>query len=140
MLYAAQDKNIAGLILWSAPNDLRKAVINVMGYESYAKLERGEVLHLNDERGECDITPDFLTDYDALRLEEKYLLWDKRPVLLLHCEADEQVPVAQARENVQALGECCEAHIFPNGNHSIGDYSKETGIIIERWLAAKTAD
>lgn len=134
MLYASVDKNIEGLILWSAPHNLAEALVNVMGEEAFLKLKNGETLHLDDERGKTDITPDFLTDYYALGLEHKYELWDGRPILLLHCEADEQVPVSQARHNIELLGGCCESHIFPDGSHSIGEYSQETGIIIANWL------
>lgn len=134
MLYASVDKAIEGLILWSAPHNLAEALVNVMGEQAFLKLKNGETLHLDDERGKTDITPDFLTDYYDLKLEEKYKLWNQRPVLLLHCEADEQVPVSQARYNIELLGDCCEAHIFPGGSHSIGEYSKETGIIIADWL------
>lgn len=134
MLYASQDKAIDGLILWSAPHNLAEALVNVMGLEAFNKLQRGETLHLDDERGKCDITPDFLTDYYDLGLEKKYYNWDNRPILLLHCEGDEQVPVAQARYNVELLGECCEAHIFPNGSHSIGEYTNETNLIIPQWF------
>lgn len=134
MLYASKDALIDGLILWSAPHNLAEALVNVMGDEAFQKLKRGETLHLDDERGKTDITPDFLTDYYELGLEDKYMTWNGRPILLLHCEGDEQVPVAQARCNIELLGKCCESHVFPEGSHSIGEYSKETGIIIANWL------
>ena len=134
MLYASQDDHIDGLILWSAPHNLAKALVNVMGEKAFQDLENGITLHFDDERGQCDITPDYLTDYYSLKLEEKYEHWNGRPILLLHCEGDEQVPVAQARYNIELLGSCCESHIFPNGSHSIGEYSKETGIVIQEWL------
>lgn len=134
ILYASQDPKIAGLILWSAPHNLAEAFVNVMSEEAFLKLQRGEILHLDDERGCCDITPDFLTDYYALELEKKYAVWNGRPVLLLHCEGDEQVPVAQAYLNCELLGACCEAHIFPHGSHSICEYTKETAELIPSWL------
>lgn len=134
MLYAREDKGISGIVLWSAPNDLGEALIHVMGKEYYDKLLRGETLHLKDERGECDITPDFLTDYDELNLPEAYKHWNGRPVLLFHCEADDQVPVHQAKENVLTLGDCCESYIWPGGSHSIAEYSEEAGDILAAWL------
>lgn len=137
MLYASKDKAISGLILWSAPHNLAETLINVMSEEAYAKLKRGETLHLDDERGQCDITPDFLTDYYSLGLEAAYHHWDGRAILLLHCEQDEQVPVAQARLNIELLGSCCEAHIFPQGSHSIGEYSEETATLITNWFTKK---
>lgn len=134
MLYASQDEAIAGLILWSAPHNLATALVNVMGEKAFQDLKNGQTLHFDDERGVCDVTPDYLTDYYSLNLEKKYEQWNGRPILLLHCEGDEQVPVAQAKHNITLLGSCLEAHIFPDGSHSIGEYSTETGIIIQKWL------
>ena len=135
MLYASQDKDIAGLVVWSAPNDLAETLDAVLGSDALQKLEQGETLHLQDERGECDITPDFLTDYNELQLLNKYKNWDKRPVLLFHCEGDTLVPVHQARTNVELLGACCESHIFPGGSHSIAEYNEEAGDMLREWLA-----
>ena len=63
IITAAQDGALAGLILWATPNNLRFTFRYVMTEDEYRRLDRGETLHFNDERGECDLTPDFLTAF-----------------------------------------------------------------------------
>lgn len=133
IITAAQTAGFSGLILWATPNDLRFTFRYVMGEENYARLDAGETLHFNDERGECALTPDFLTDFDQYNLED-CLRRTKMPVLLLHCAGDEVVLVRQAQRNAEVLGERGELHIFSGGDHSFTEYSEQAGKIITNWL------
>lgn len=136
IITAAQTAGLAGLILWATPNDLRFTFRYVMGEENYARLDAGETLHFNDERGECALTPDFLTDFDQYNLED-CLRRTRLPVLLLHCAGDEVVLVQQAKRNAEVLGERSELHIFAGGDHSFTEYSEQAGEIIAAWLRDK---
>lgn len=138
IITAAQTAGLAGLILWATPNDLRFTFRYVMGEENYARLDAGETLHFNDERGECALTPDFLTDFDQYNLED-CLRRMRLPVLLLHCAGDEVVLVQQAKRNAEVLGERSELHIFAGGDHSFTEYSEQAGEIIADWLRDKAA-
>lgn len=138
IITAAQTAGLAGLILWATPNDLRFTFRYVMGEENYARLDAGETLHFNDERGECALTPDFLTDFDQYNLED-CLRRTRLPVLLLHCAGDEVVLVQQAKRNAEVLGERGELHIFAGGDHSFTEYSEQAGEIIADWLRDKAA-
>ena len=138
IITAAQTAGLAGLILWATPNDLRFTFRYVMGEENYARLDAGETLHFNDERGECALTPDFLTDFDQYNLED-CLRRTRLPVLLLHCAGDEVVLVQQAKRNAEVLGERSELHIFTGGDHSFTEYSEQAGEIIAAWLRDKAA-
>ena len=138
IITAAQTAGLAGLILWATPNDLRFTFRYVMGEENYARLDAGETLHFNDERGECALTPDFLTDFDQYNLED-CLRRTRLPVLLLHCAGDEVVLVQQAKRNAEVLGERSELHIFAGGDHSFTEYSEQAGEIIAAWLRDKAA-
>lgn len=138
IITAAQTAGLAGLILWATPNDLRFTFRYVMGEENYARLDAGETLHFNDERGECALTPDFLTDFDQYNLED-CLRRTRLPVLLLHCAGDEVVLVQQAKRNAEVLGERSELHIFTGGDHSFTEYSEQAGEIIADWLRDKAA-
>lgn len=138
IITAAQTAGLAGLILWATPNDLRFTFHHVMGEENYARLDAGETLHFNDERGECALTPDFLTDFDQYNLED-CLRRTRLPVLLLHCAGDEVVLVQQAKRNAEVLGERSELHIFAGGDHSFTEYSEQAGEIIAAWLRDKAA-
>ena len=134
IITAAQTAGLAGLILWATPNDLRFTFRYVMGEENYARLDAGETLHFSDERGECALTPDFLTDFDQYNLED-CLRKTKLPVLLLHCDGDEVVLVRRARRNAEVLGERGELHVFPGGDHRFSEYSEEAGALITEWVS-----
>ncbi len=59
------------------------------------------------------------------------LQWGKRPMLLIHGEADSVVPVAQARQIARAIGPSCQAVILPGVEH-VGAYNRSPG----RYIAA----
>ncbi len=120
--------------MWATPNDLRKTFLNALGEDLYGKLDAGETLHLEDERGKLALTPDFLTDIDKYNLAEFIKRWQTRPLLILHGEQDVTVDVEQARKNYELAGGEKELHIFPNGDHSFTECSDEANKIICSWL------
>lgn len=135
IITAGKDSRIKRLILWSAINDLHYTFHFVMGEENYAKIIQGETLTFTDEKGDFQISPSYLHDFDQYDLNVSLKNLEGRcPVLLFHCEGDQVVVVSQAYNNIKALGHNVEAHIYPNGDHSIGDYSEEVGEIIAQWL------
>ncbi len=133
---AAQEKTLAGLILWATPHDLRQTFRYVMTDEYYDRLDAGETLHFNDERGECALTPSFLTDFDKYDLSA-CLNSLQLPVLLLHCAGDATVLVEQARQNAAVLGDRGELHIFDGGDHSFTEHSDAAGALVAGWLQKK---
>lgn len=50
------------------------------------------------------------------------LLWGRRPLLLIHGEADSIVPVQQARQLARAIGPTCQSVILPGVEH-VGAYN-----------------
>lgn len=134
IITASQDREISRLLLWAAPNNLRETFLHVMTPEYYNRLDAGETLHFTDERGECELTPDFLTDFDKYDLSAMLAGWDGRPVLIMHCAGDETVLAEQAVRNARLLGGCAQLHIFPGGDHSFTEYSEEAGALIASWL------
>ncbi len=131
---------VAGLILWATPFDLRGTFRFVMGEEDYARLDAGETVHYDDERGVCDVDPAFLPDFDRYDWPS---LWQSRsrkmPVLILHCQDDETVLSSQAWQNfahARANGVPCTFSLFPKGDHSFTEYSETAGRLIAAWLRA----
>ena len=59
------------------------------------------------------------------------LQWGKRPMLLIHGEADSIVPVTQARQIAKVVGPTCQTVILPGVEH-VGAYNKAPG----RYIAA----
>lgn len=134
IITCAQEGDLAGLILWATPNDLRATFRHVMGAAAYARLDAGETLHFNDERGECALTPDFLTDFDNYDLSALLAQEVHCPVLLLHCKGDDTVLVEQALRNAQLVGERGELHLYEGGDHSFTEFSEEAGSVVASWL------
>ncbi len=137
IITCAQEGDLAGLILWATPNDLRATFRHVMGDVYYARLDAGETLRFNDERGECALTPDFLTDFDKYDLSALLKEKVQCPVLLLHCKGDDTVLVKQAERNAQLLGERGELHLYEGGDHSFTEYSEAAGSVIAQWLGKR---
>lgn len=138
MITAAADENIDGLILWATPNDLRKTFWSALGEELYNKLDAGETLHLEDERGKMDLTPDFLTDLDKYDLSALMSDWQERPLLILHGEQDVTVDVAQGRRNFDLAGGDKEIYTFANGDHTFTECAGEANATIVKWLYSRT--
>lgn len=136
LVTAGSDADIAGLILWATPNDLRATFKTALGDAAYAQLDGGATLHLSDERGELALTPDFLTDIDQYDLSSILQSWHGRPILILHGDADETVNVEQAQRNYELLSSDAdkELHIFKGGDHSFTECSGEANAVICRWL------
>lgn len=137
IITAAQDGALAGLILWATPNNLRFTFRYVMTEDEYRRLDSGETLHFNDERGECALTPDFLTDFDQYNLPALLQKAQPLPVLVLHCSADEVVLAEQGQRNAAAIGEAAELHIFAGGDHSFTEYSEQAGALLSDWLGKR---
>lgn len=138
MVTASRDENISGLILWATPNDLRKTFYNALGDELYKKLNAGETLHLEDERGKMDLTPNFLTDLDQYDLSSIISNWQTRPLLILHGELDVTVDVAQGKRNYELAGGDKEIYTFANGDHTFSECATEANTTIVKWLYSRT--
>lgn len=136
---SAADPGLAGLVLWATPSDLRATFRFVMGEEDYARLDAGQVVHYDDERGVCDVDPAFLPDFDRYSWPQLWQSRPKLPVLILHCQGDETVLCQQAWRNF-ALARAnripCTLHLFPAGDHSFTAYSETAGRLIAAWLVA----
>ena len=138
MVTASRDESIDGLILWATPNDLRKTFWNALGEDLYNKLDAGETLHLEDERGKMDLTPDFLTDLDQYDLSALMSKWQERPLLILHGEQDVTVNVEQGKKNFELAGGDKEIYTFPNGDHTFSECAAEANATIVKWLYSRT--
>ena len=132
---ASLEPELKRLILWATPNNLRETFRHVMTDEYYERLDAGESLEFDDERGHCVLTPDFLTDFDQYDLSGMLGSWQGGRVLLLHCKGDDTVLVKQALRNKELLGDKAKLCLWDGGDHSFTDYSEQAGAVIANWLA-----
>lgn len=123
-----------GMVLWSAPNSLKKTFVQVLGEDAFQAALHGKTIVLDDERGRDEIPAAFVTDllqYDVAELLKK---WRQGPLLIIHGEKDTTVTPDQAKENFNIAGGKKELHYMEGDNHHLDLRYKEAGELIKRWL------
>ena len=123
-----------GMVLWSAPNSLKKTFIQVLGEEKFLRAMEGEPILLVDERGRDEIPAAFVKDllqYDLASLLQR---WQKGPLLIIHGEKDCIVTPEQAKQNFEIAGGEKELHYMEGDDHHLALRCKEAGELVKQWL------
>ena len=123
-----------GMVLWSAPNSLKKTFIQVLGEEKFLRAMEGEPILLADERGRDEIPAAFVKDllqYDLASLLQR---WQKGPLLIIHGEKDCIVTPEQAKRNFEIAGGEKELHYMEGDDHHLALRCKEAGKLVKQWL------
>ena len=123
-----------GMVLWSAPNSLKKTFLQVLGEEKFLRAMEGEPILLADERGRDEIPAAFVKDllqYDLASLLQR---WQKGPLLIIHGEKDCIVTPEQAKRNFEIAGGEKELHYMEGDDHHLALRCKEAGELVKQWL------
>ena len=123
-----------GMVLWSAPNSLKKTFLQVLGEEKFLRAMEGEPILLADERGRDEIPAAFVKDllqYDLASLLQR---WQKGPLLIIHGEKDCIVTPEQAKRNFEIAGGEKELHYMEGDDHHLALRCKEAGKLVKQWL------
>jgi len=123
-----------GMVLWSAPNSLKKTFLQVLGEEKFLRAMSGEPILLMDERGRDEIPAAFVKDllqYDLAVLLQR---WQKGPLLIIHGEKDCIVTPEQAKQNFEIAGGEKELHYMEGDDHHLALRCKEAGELVKQWL------
>lgn len=123
-----------GMVLWSAPNSLKKTFLQVLGEEKFLRAMEGEPILLADERGRDEIPAAFVKDllqYDLASLLQR---WQKGPLLIIHGEKDCIVTPEQAKQNFEVAGGEKELHYMEGDDHHLALRCKEAGELVKQWL------
>ncbi len=131
----ADDRLIDGLCLWSAPYDLHETFRLSLG-GGYKCLLAGETVNIADEFGRVRLTPDFLHDFDRFDLLACARLVVGRPLLVVHGEKDEVVPLRQAAEIFAQAGEPKKMAVVPGADHRFLSGHEHASEALLTWLAA----
>lgn len=131
---AARDERIIGVCLWSTPLDMVPVLRAIVGEELYQAMLRGETVTFEDGYRRYTKKPDFLRDLANYKMEELVAAVSPRPLLIVHGDADELVPVENARLLFQAAGEPKELSIIPGGNHHLSEHQPQAAEATVRWL------
>ena len=132
---AAAGKDICGLVLWSTPHDLRET-FRLSLRDGYDRLVGGETLSIADEFGRLTLEPAFLRDFDRFDLLGCARLLTGRPILVVHGERDEIVPLRQAEEIYNQATEPKKLVVIPGGDHRFLDGYDLAADAVLAWLAA----
>ena len=132
---AAEDKLIGGLCLWSAPHNLHETFRLSLG-DGYNRLLGGEQVSIADEFGCVHLTPDFLSDFDRFDLLACAGLVSGRPLLVVHGENDEIVPLRQAAEIIDQAGEPKKMTVVPGADHRFLSGHEQASAALLAWLEA----
>ena len=123
-----------GMVLWSAPNSLKKTFVQVLGEDAFQAALHGKTIVLDDERGRDEIPATFVADllqYDVAELLKK---WQQGPLLIIHGEKDTTVTPEQAKENFEISGGEKELHYMKGDNHHLDLCFQEANELVKKWL------
>lgn len=123
---------VKGYILWSTPVDLIQAFTPLLE-ENDHQFIHGRVLKTYDSYGEFYLKPSFIEDFYHHNMDEYLAKVGSRPVLIIHAQNDEVVPVYHARYLYHKLQQA-EINIVDNTNHRFENKIKEREDITINWL------
>lgn len=131
--YAAGDRTIGGLCLWSTPWNLAETFSLALG-EDYRRLQEGETVILNDAFGRMVLKPSFLQDFDHFHVREALRHFSPRPLLIVHGTQDELVPFMRAQELFRAYDGAKSFAAVPGGDHRFLRGSEAAQQAVLTWL------
>ena len=116
LLFAAAEPSVAALVTLAAPGHPENFPKRVLTPEQLKRWrEQGHTIY-NDQR----LNISLLEDLERINITEAARRI-RCPVLILHGDADEVVPVAEARELHETLTSPKRLSIFPNTDHRFSD-------------------
>ena len=128
----AYDNEIKALVLW-APVTKSKAPSTIQKEELQQELnERGFIIYQKDGR-EFMIPKEYLEERQAINQKE-ILSKIKCPVLIIHGDKDDIVPLADSREAMQFLPEKSKLEIIKDGDHKLDDKMNEVIPLSVNWF------
>ena len=123
-----------GMVLWSAPNSLKKTFIQVLGKDAFQAALQGKTIVLDDERGHDEIPAAFVTDLLQYDVAELLKNWKKGPLLIIHGEKDTTVTPDQAEKNFEIAGGEKQLCYMEGDNHHLDLRFKEASELVKKWL------
>ncbi|NPV27903.1 MAG: alpha/beta fold hydrolase [Firmicutes bacterium] len=128
---AALDERIKGICLWSTPTDLGETFSQALG-DAYQDLAAGRTVVIRDDYGPFSLQPSFVSDLAKHDVLSAISLFQPRPVLIVHGEQDEVVPLKQAQAAFAAAGEPKQLVVIPGADHRfLKDYPRAWEVTLE---------
>ena len=127
-----------GMVLWSAPNSLKKTFIQVLGEEKFQEALQGKDMLLADDRGNDLIPAAFVKDLLQYDLGDLLQRWQSGPLLIIHGEKDCIVTPEQAKANFNLAGGDKQLHYMKDDDHHLALRCHEAGELVKQWLKENT--
>jgi len=124
------NSSVAGVCTWAAPGNL-KGVFSA--YRARAMEIEGDLVPLSDGEG-VYIKKQFFTDLDRYDVFGLAALIAPSPLLIIHGEDDQVVPVEDARSIFNAAGEPKKIQIIPGADHQFTGRHHEVWEVVFSWL------
>ena len=131
---SGEDYRPDGMVLWSAPNSLRKTFEQVLGEQAFQDALHGKMIVMDDERGHDEIPSAFVTDLLQYDLPVLLRRWQRGPLLIIHGEKDCTVTPDQAKDNFDLAGGDKQLHYMEGDNHHLDLRCREAGELVKNWL------
>jgi putative redox protein len=126
---AATDPRVQAVCTWAAPVHLTELFSEVI----LSETDEGQII-LADENGTVHLKKDFVHDLTRHNLLQAAADLSPRPLLVVHGQRDDVVPVNDAKELYAAAAEPKELHIVPQGDHQFSTTSKQVWKVVGNWL------
>lgn len=128
----AYDENIKALVLW-APVTQSKTPFIIQKEELQKELNnKGFIIYKKDER-EFKVPKEYLEERQAVNQKE-ILSKIKSPVLIVHGDKDNVVPLEQSKSAMQFLSKDSKLEIVKNGDHKLNDKMDTVIPLSVNWL------
>jgi len=131
---AARDPRVCGVCLWSSPIDMIPVLKRIIGEEKFRQLEEGKTITWSDGSRTYSKHPAFLEDLRKYQMRDLVARVSPKPLLIVHGEDDQLVPVADACELFQAAGEPKELVVLPGGDHHLKGCLDQAIRVTLHWL------
>ena len=135
LLTAVQRDDINGLILWSMPFDAKATFILSLGKENIEKLQNGLSVSLDDEWGKTTLQSGFYEDLIAHDICKALQELEDMPVLFVHGEFDEIVPLEHAKKAFEVCAGKKSFAMIKDGDHRFINGFEQSKQAVLVWLA-----
>ncbi|MDZ7761861.1 MAG: alpha/beta hydrolase [Desulfovermiculus sp.] len=126
---AAQDRRVHAVCTWAAPIHLKNLFSEVL----LSETEDDRVI-LADENGTVSLKKNFVRDLARHDLLQAAAGLAPRPLLIIHGQNDDVVPVSEAEELYTAAAEPKDLHIIPQADHQFSFTAEPAWEIVGNWL------
>jgi alpha-beta hydrolase superfamily lysophospholipase len=127
-----KEKGVIGLILWAPLTDSKKP--NILNDENVKKDLEEKGFTIIENRGKKHKVPKEYFE-ERMNINQKEILSPvKFPVLIIHGDKDEIVPIEHSQRAIELLPPGSELKVIEGGNHSLRDWAEDLSKYSIEWL------